>query len=79
MLWHQDYSDPVSDKKKKDVNRETFPAKCSSCGIDINIPFKPDGLRPTYCKECLNNPSQRKMWLRKRPQLKKLRFRKKKC
>ncbi len=78
MLWHQDYSDPVSDKKKKDVNRETFPAKCSSCGIDINIPFKPDGLRPTYCKECLNNPSQRKNVVKKKAPVKKVKVQKEK-
>ena len=62
MLWHQDYSDSssISEKKKKDKSTELFSAKCSSCGVNVNIPFKPDGLRPVYCKECLNNPSQRK-------------------
>lgn len=31
----------------------SFDAKCSDCGIDIQLPFKPDGKRPVYCKECL--------------------------
>ena len=28
-------------------------AKCSRCGKDTKIPFKPDGIRPVYCKDCL--------------------------
>jgi type I restriction enzyme, R subunit len=32
----------------------TFDAKCSDCQIDIQLPFKPDGKRPVYCKECLS-------------------------
>jgi type I restriction enzyme, R subunit len=31
----------------------TFDEKCSDCSIDIQLPFKPDGKRPVYCKECL--------------------------
>lgn len=33
--------------------RKMYPAKCESCGLDIELPFKPDGKRPTFCKECL--------------------------
>ena len=32
----------------------TFDDTCSDCGIAIQLPFKPDGKRPVYCKECLN-------------------------
>jgi type I restriction enzyme, R subunit len=31
----------------------TFDAKCSDCSIDIQLPFKPDGKRPVYCRDCL--------------------------
>ena len=31
----------------------TFDSTCSDCGIAIQLPFKPDGKRPVYCKECL--------------------------
>jgi|APSaa5957512535_1039671.scaffolds.fasta_scaffold02830_5 type I restriction enzyme, R subunit len=31
----------------------TFDSKCSDCGIDIQLPFKPDGKRPVYCRDCL--------------------------
>jgi CxxC-x17-CxxC domain-containing protein len=50
MRWHQDYS-TESDKKKKES--AGFPSKCSSCNVDVVTPFKPDGVRPVYCKECL--------------------------
>ena len=30
-----------------------FDSTCSDCGIAIQLPFKPDGKRPVYCKECL--------------------------
>jgi len=63
MLWHQDYSGDDSEKNNKNKNirkEEGFSTKCSSCGVDIVVPFKPDGLRPTYCKDCLNNPDKRK-------------------
>jgi CxxC-x17-CxxC domain-containing protein len=26
--------------------------KCSQCGKDTTVPFKPSGDRPVYCKEC---------------------------
>lgn len=35
--------------------REMYPAKCATCEADIEVPFKPDGLRPTFCKECLKD------------------------
>ncbi|MBI2633813.1 MAG: type IV secretion system DNA-binding domain-containing protein [Parcubacteria group bacterium] len=28
-------------------------AKCDICGKTTKVPFKPDGRRPVYCKECL--------------------------
>jgi CxxC-x17-CxxC domain-containing protein len=32
-----------------------YPAKCATCEADIEVPFKPDGSRPTFCKECLKD------------------------
>lgn len=31
--------------------REMHPAKCSTCGKDIQVPFKPTEGRPVYCQE----------------------------
>lgn len=36
-------------KKKK---RKAYPAVCSDCGKDTDVPFKPDPEKPVYCKEC---------------------------
>ena len=30
-----------------------YDAKCQKCGSEIKVPFKPDGVRPVYCKSCL--------------------------
>ena len=36
-------------------DRPKYPAKCATCEADIEVPFKPDGSRPTFCKECLKD------------------------
>ncbi|HHV23957.1 MAG: hypothetical protein PHG79_01685 [Methanosarcina sp.] len=35
--------------------REMYPAICSDCKIETEVPFKPDPGRPVYCRECLPN------------------------
>ena len=44
-------------------NQELFDASCSDCGKKIQVKFKPDGVRPVYCPECLeknrNNNNKR--------------------
>jgi CxxC-x17-CxxC domain-containing protein len=32
--------------------REMFPAVCSQCGKDTQVPFQPRTDRPVYCSEC---------------------------
>jgi len=32
--------------------REMFPAVCSSCGKDTEVPFQPRNDRPVYCSDC---------------------------
>jgi len=32
--------------------REMFDAKCADCGKETQVPFKPDGTRPVYCRDC---------------------------
>jgi CxxC-x17-CxxC domain-containing protein len=31
---------------------KTFDANCSRCGKKVQVPFKPDGVRPVYCQDC---------------------------
>lgn len=35
--------------------RVTYPAICDSCDAEIRVPFKPDGSRPTFCRECFKS------------------------
>lgn len=32
--------------------KEMFKTKCSDCGKDCEVPFKPSQDRPVYCKDC---------------------------
>jgi CxxC-x17-CxxC domain-containing protein len=32
--------------------REMTKVTCSECGKETEVPFKPDGSRPVYCREC---------------------------
>ena len=32
--------------------REMSKAKCSDCGQDCEVPFKPTEGKPVYCKDC---------------------------
>lgn len=32
--------------------RQMFPATCASCGKQTEVPFKPSGNRPVYCRDC---------------------------
>jgi CxxC-x17-CxxC domain-containing protein len=34
--------------------REMFPATCSGCGKDTQVPFQPRGDKPVYCRECFS-------------------------
>jgi CxxC-x17-CxxC domain-containing protein len=35
--------------------REMHKATCSDCGVETEVPFKPDPERPVYCRDCLPN------------------------
>jgi len=32
--------------------REMHKAVCSDCGKECEVPFKPSGDRPVYCRDC---------------------------
>jgi CxxC-x17-CxxC domain-containing protein len=32
--------------------REMFPATCSNCGKETQVPFQPRGDKPVYCSDC---------------------------
>ena len=33
-----------------------FDAVCSNCGKPCQVPFRPDGTKPVYCKDCFDAP-----------------------
>jgi CxxC-x17-CxxC domain-containing protein len=35
--------------------RQMFPATCASCGQQTEVPFKPSGSRPVYCRDCFQS------------------------
>jgi CxxC-x17-CxxC domain-containing protein len=35
--------------------RQMFPAVCSECGRDTQVPFQPRGDRPVYCSDCFSS------------------------
>jgi len=32
--------------------REMHKVTCADCGQETEVPFKPDGTRPVYCRDC---------------------------
>ena len=32
--------------------RQLYSVKCSNCGKQTEVPFKPSGDRPVYCRDC---------------------------
>lgn len=55
---------------KRDFNRshfggdravELFSATCAGCGVSCQVPFRPNGKKPVYCKGCFdrNNGDER--------------------
>ena len=35
-----------------DEDREMHKVTCDECGKETEVPFKPDGTRPVYCRDC---------------------------
>lgn len=46
--------------KKNDDDARKFKAVCSSCGQETKTVFEPDGIRPVYCKDCLEKAREAK-------------------
>ncbi|MCL2166814.1 MAG: zinc-ribbon domain containing protein [Clostridiales bacterium] len=32
--------------------RQYYTVNCSECGVETQVPFKPTGIRPVYCRDC---------------------------
>lgn len=38
--------------------REMHKAVCAECGQECEVPFKPSGDRPVFCKECFQKKNK---------------------
>ncbi len=38
--------------------REMHPAVCARCGVETEVPFKPSGDRPVYCRDCFSRSNR---------------------
>lgn len=36
----------------REDGQQLHPATCSVCGAQCQVPFRPDGSRPIYCRDC---------------------------
>jgi len=32
--------------------RQYYTATCAACGAETQVPFKPTGVKPVYCRDC---------------------------
>lgn len=37
---------------RRGEDRQLFTVHCSNCGAETQVPFKPTGIRPVYCRDC---------------------------
>ncbi len=40
--------------EKSQESNNLFQVNCSACGVQTEVNFKPDGVRPVFCQSCLN-------------------------
>ncbi|MDD2401654.1 MAG: zinc-ribbon domain containing protein [Clostridia bacterium] len=33
--------------------RKFYTVNCDECGIETQVPFKPTGIKPVYCRDCM--------------------------
>ncbi len=39
--------------------REMYKATCAACGAETEVPFRPRGDRPVYCRDCFSKNNSR--------------------
>ena len=45
-------SEVSEDKQTDRFNRQMYKATCAECKKECEVPFKPAGDRPVYCRDC---------------------------
>lgn len=44
--------DTASPAGTDQLGRQLYDVKCAKCGKQTQVPFKPSGNRPVYCRDC---------------------------
>jgi len=44
--------DAVTSTSTDQMGRQLYDVKCAKCGKQTQVPFKPSGDRPVYCRDC---------------------------
>jgi CxxC-x17-CxxC domain-containing protein len=54
MIFVRDFSKDRRDFKRRDFDRpqQMFKTICSDCGKECEVPFKPNGNKPVFCRDC---------------------------
>ena len=45
-------NDAVTPAGADQLGRQLYNVKCAKCGKQTQVPFKPSGDRPVYCRDC---------------------------
>ncbi len=51
--------EPREQRRGGERNRELTKVKCSDCGKECEVPFKPTEGRPVYCRDCFQKHKPR--------------------
>lgn len=60
------WSGLISSPDSRQPQRNKYKSTCDKCGVEIYVPFIPDGVRPVFCKKCLKG-FKHKMELENKP------------
>lgn len=54
---HPNQSARRNDDRPYSSDKRTFSAVCDKCGQDCEVPFRPTGEKPVFCKSCFSKDS----------------------
>ncbi len=67
----------IDKSQNNNLNNLKYEAICARCGAKTMVSFKPDGIRPVYCKNCLKEVKKEKeLEIEERKKLKEIELRK---
>ena len=61
LPFNLDYEQSRQEQEKMyREEREMHKVTCAECGKETEVPFKPDGTRPVYCRDCYQKRNPRR-------------------